>query len=166
MRNISTHIVSHFIVLVSLSFGCSEPTVKLPLPLPAPTEDSFLPCKAADFWYAVRVAESNDNPRSVYMEPAPLNYESIGVYQLSPEDSARYSGCSKLRADYFDREKSEQCKDSIVAKLRRLYPTLSWSLALGKYWSVMRGPEWGSKMRASGWNRLKTAAASRGCVIK
>lgn len=111
------------------------------------------------------MAESGGNPKAVYMEPAPLNYESIGLFQLSPEDHRGYPKCSDKREDYFDPVKNTECKDAIVEKLRAKYPSLGYQLALGKYWSCLRGPEWGDKQR-SGFNRFKSYALQKNCVIK
>ncbi len=110
------------------------------------------------------MAESGCSNTSVYKEPAPLNYESIGLYQLSPEDHRGYPECSPNRADYFIAEKNTECKNAIEKKLRSKYPTLSYQLALGKYWSVLRGPEWGDKQR-TGFARFKSYAAKKGCVF-
>jgi hypothetical protein len=154
--------VIHFIAISLLLHGCvaTMPAVKEPPPVVA----SYYPCSYDVFWWAVCMAESGCSNTSVYKEPAPLNYESIGLYQLSPEDHRGYPECSPNRADYFIAEKNTECKNAIEKKLRSKYPTLSYQLALGKYWSVLRGPEWGDKQR-TGFARFKSYAAKKGCVF-
>ena len=157
MENIKRNVAISLTILLC-AFGPRKPIVKTPTP------DNFYPCSEEVFWHAVCMAESGCNPKSVYMEPPPLRYESLGLYQTSPEDSRVYPECSPNRADHLTVEGGTRCKDGIVKKLRSSYPSLSYQLALGKYWSVLRGPEWGSRQR-SGFARFKSYVLKMGCVL-
>ena len=132
-------------------------------PWPPKKQVSFLPCREDIFWWAVRWAESTGNPRSVYMES--WGEESIGLYQLSVSDSTRYANCPSTREELFDPVKNTACKDSIAKTLRAKYPNLSYQLVLGKYWAVMRGPDWKDKMRTQSWNNFRKYAQQKGCMI-
>lgn len=152
-------------LIILLLTSCTATVVKSP-PVEAPVVvDNYLPCSEEVFYWALCMAESRCNDKAIYMEPAPLNYESIGRYQLSPEDHRGYPECSDKREDYFIAEKNTECAHAIVKKLRAKYPSLSYQLALGKYFSTLRGPEWGDKAR-SGFNRFKSYAAQKNCIIK
>jgi hypothetical protein len=155
----------HLNTLIILLLTSCNTTVKIPPPPPPPVVDSYFPCSEEVFYWALCMAESKCNDKAVFMEPAPLNYESLGRFQLSPEDHRGYPECSPNREDYFIAEKNTECAYAIVKKLRAKYPNESYQKSLGRYWSVLRGPEWGDKAR-SGFNRFKSYALQKGCVIK
>jgi hypothetical protein len=91
--------------------------------------------------------ESNYDPRKVFREPAPLNVDSVGLFQLSYED--RLTGCVVDRAvrSLEDPLNNIRCavphmarfiaKDKVVTA----GSTSANALGLARYWSVMRlGP--------------------------
>jgi hypothetical protein len=89
--------------------------------------------------------ESSFNPKSFYMEPAPLNYYSIGLYQLSYEDSKSYPGCKldKASKNLEDGVTNIKCAVIILSKLvnrdNRIAGIKPGSWKGGaRYWAVLR----------------------------
>lgn len=105
-------------------------------------------------WGEVIVAvvkfESNYNPKTVYGEPPPLGYDSIGLLQLSYEDNAGYPFCKLSRAqkNLLDPLVNLNCGVRIMAQLIAKDGHISGSHlnAKGKtvytgasaYWSTLR----------------------------
>lgn len=98
---------------------------------------------------AVAIArfESNYDPGKIYREPAPLNVDSVGLFQLSYED--RLTGCVVDRAakSLEDPINTIRCAVPHMArfiakdKLVTAGSTGANALGLARYWSVMRlGP--------------------------
>lgn len=113
--------------------------------------------------WAVAEAESNHNPKARYVES---NGEiSGGLYQMSVGDSHRYGCDFKTESDLYYPQKNTDCAVKAMAKLRTLYPDLSYQLALGKYWAVLRGPEWHDDMRPTAWGNFVKYAKARGCKV-
>lgn len=86
--------------------------------------------------------ESNFKPNTKFMEPAPLNYESIGLLQLSYEDKRGYPNCNLDRAkkNLEDPINNLDCGLKIMAKLLTRHGVLSSPdhKGLSAYWAVMR----------------------------
>jgi len=126
-------------------------------------KDTFYPCDYETFMWAVEDAESGHNPKARFVES---NGEiSGGLFQMSVGDSGRYGCKFKTEADLYNPIYNRECAEKAMIILRNKYPTLSYQLALGKYWAVLRGPEWGKEMRPTAWNNFTKAAASKGCNI-
>lgn len=89
--------------------------------------------------------ESNYNPKTFFMEPPPLGYHSIGLFQLSYEDQAAYPECSlsKSEKNLEDGVHNIKCAVIILAKLvkqnNRIAGKVSGKWMGGaRYWSVLR----------------------------
>ena len=109
------------------------------------------------------MAESGGNPKTVYHESFGL--DSLGLYQISFEDAARYNCPFKKREDTFNPDLNTICKDLIEDKLKAKYPEENWSKSLGRYCSSLRRKEdWGKDY--PGYLNFKKFAAQRGCVIQ
>jgi hypothetical protein len=156
--------IIHFIVFSLTAFGMSakKPPVK---------ESSFYPCSEEVFWWAVRWAESSNNPRAVYMEAWGEN--SVGLYMLSASDSKRYKDCPSTEEELKDPVKNEKCAMSIAKTLRAKYPAENWSQVLGLYWSTLRArnePKWATwrakNPKHNGFDNFVKFANQKGCVIK
>ena len=86
-----------------------------------------------DFITALAYVESGYNPKLVFMEPAPLYYESIGLLQLSTVDFKNYkypaidlkNGYENLKFGIF-----------ILNKLAMLHGKVIYDS--GNYWSTLR----------------------------
>lgn len=137
--------------ITAFSFGAKP--VKVP---------PLFPCPSV-FRQALRQAESGGNDKQIYEESD--GTLSIGRYQTSLSDKQVYGCPYNSMADMFNGEKQEQCLTLILAKLDRLYPDESWQLRWGKYWAVLRGPEWGKEMRPTAWRNFTKALASKGCIL-
>lgn len=96
-----------------------------------------------EFMVAIAKYESSLNPKAFYMEPAPLNYHSIGLYQLSYEDNRGYPDCKldKSKKNLEDPVVNIHCSFVIMKKLLKdgsiSAPSAPWK-GLSRYWSVMR----------------------------
>jgi hypothetical protein len=123
----------------------------------------YLPCEEQTFWMAVMLAESSGDPRAKTMES--FGEYSIGWFQLSVSDSTRYANCPSTEEQLMNPITNMRCKDSIAQSLRARYPRESYQLALGRYWAVLRGPEWKDKMRVTAWNNFTRYAQTLGCVV-
>jgi hypothetical protein len=148
---------------------------------PAPI-DSFYPCKYEDFWWAVSMAESGGNPKSVYHESFPkdkwcphhnkMGMDSLGLFQVSfPEDRDRYQCPFNNRDSAFSAVLNATCKDLIAEKLKANNPNKNWSQVLGLYWSTLRSyTDWKKwhedNPNHHGFDDFRKFAAQRGCVIK
>jgi len=89
--------------------------------------------------------ESSYNPKTFYMEPPPLGYNSIGLFQLSYEDQPNYPECalSKSEKNLEDGVHNIKCAVVILAKLikenGRIAGKVSGKWQGGaRYWSVLR----------------------------
>jgi hypothetical protein len=88
--------------------------------------------------------ESSYNPKSYYMEPPPLGYHSIGLFQLSYEDQPNYPECalSKSQKNLEDGVTNIKCAVTILSKLVTRDGSISSTGAPyrggGRYWSVLR----------------------------
>ena len=147
-------------ISASLLIGLFKIEAKSAKP-PVQVVEAFLPCSHEIFWWAVMQAESSGNPRCVYHES--FGIDSLGLFQVSFEDAARYACPFKTREDAFDPLKNTICKDLIVERLRKLHPTESWSRVLGRYWSSLRDKSWGKEY--SGYKHFKAYALQKGCQI-
>lgn len=86
---------------------------------------------------AVAKFESSWNPASVYHEPAPLNYDSIGLLQLSYEDHRGYSFCPAAGTrDLKDPRVNLDCGMRILA--RQVERRGKLILSSDVYWSVLK----------------------------
>ena len=150
--------IIHLLIVISLSafaLSARKPSV-------GKVADIFYPCSEIDFMWAVAEAESGHDPKSRYVES---NGEiSGGLYQMSVGDSHRYGCDFKTEVDLYDPKKNTDCAVKAMALLRQKYSG-GYQLVLGKYWAVLRGPDWGKQMRPTAWNNFKKAALKRGCVI-
>ncbi len=113
-------------------------------------------------------AESGGNTNTRYVERG--GEISGGLYQLSVGDAARYGCKFKTEKDLYNPELNTDCKDKIITKLRAKYPTESWDMVCGKYWSVCRSkakwPEYHkSYPNHKGYENLQKFAATKGCII-
>lgn len=107
--------------------------------------DDVKPVFWAELVVAIAKYESNWNPTTRYMEPAPLNYESLGLLQLSYEDQKAYPFCKLDRAskNLFNPLVNLKCGVGIMARLIAKDAVIakgqgSSSRGLARYWSVMR----------------------------
>lgn len=89
--------------------------------------------------------ESSYNPKTYFMEPPPLGYESIGLFQLSYEDQPNYPSCNLNRAtkNLEDGITNIRCAVTILSKLvtkdNRIAGKVGGSWKGGaRYWSVLR----------------------------
>jgi hypothetical protein len=89
--------------------------------------------------------ESGFNPKTYFMEPAPLNYESIGLFQLSYEDANNYPECKLRRSEknLVDGVTNINCAAIIMNKLvtrdNRVAGIKPGSWKGGaRYWAVLR----------------------------
>ena len=146
-----THLIIALIVLAS---ACKEKPI------------SFYPCEEKVFWQAVRAAESDGNDKLIYEESD--GNLSVGRYQLSISDGAVYGIECKFTSmsDLYDGAKQEKCKDAIVAKLRKDHPDENYQRALGRYWGVLRGPDFTQDYRIRSWNNFVGAARKLNCIIE
>ncbi len=126
--------------------------------------DNYYPCNYDDFMWAVMMAESGGDTNARYVES---NGEvSGGLFQMSVGDAQRYGCKFKLEIDLYNPIYNRDCAEKAMTKLRKMYPALSYQLALGKYWAVLRGTEWGKDMRPIAWGNFVKFAKSRGCFIQ
>lgn len=85
----------------------------------------------------VALYESKWDPADVFNEPAPLNYPSIGLLQLSYEDHAGYSFCpAKGSKDLKDPLVNLDCGIRILANQVNKRGALT--LSSGVYWSTLK----------------------------
>lgn len=113
--------------------------------------------------WSVMMAESGGNTNSRYVES---NGEiSGGLFQMSVGDSNRYGCKFKTEADLYNPIYNRDCAEKAMVKLRKMYPNLSYQLALGKYWAVLRCEDWGKEMRVSACRNFKKYAKQKGCII-
>lgn len=95
-----------------------------------------------EFMVAIAFYESGFNPSSKYMEPPPLGYESIGLYQLSYEDNKGYPDCKLNRAskNLEDPAQNIRCASIIMQKLLKdgQITSADFKRGLARYWSVTR----------------------------
>jgi len=89
--------------------------------------------------------ESSYNPKTFFMEPPPLGYHSIGLFQLSYEDQPNYPECalSKSQKNLEDGVHNIKCAVIILNKLvtqnKRIAGQVSGRWQGGaRYWSVLR----------------------------
>jgi hypothetical protein len=144
--------LAHFhIIIIVLLLGCKE--------------KAYLPCSDTVFWAAVRQAESGGNDKLIYEESD--GNLSVGRYMLSISDGAVYGVDCKFNsmADLFDGAKQEKCKDRIASKLKADHPDDNYQRALGRYWGVLRGPDFTQDYRIKSWNNFVEAANRLGCRV-
>ena len=88
--------------------------------------------------------ESSFNPKTYYMEPPPLGYSSIGLFQLSYEDQANYPDCQLIRKEknLEDGVTNIKCAVIILSKLvsrdNRVAGYVGGWKGGARYWSVLR----------------------------
>lgn len=89
--------------------------------------------------------ESSYNPKTFYMEPPPLGYHSIGLFQLSYEDQPNYPECalSKKEKNLEDGVTNIKCAVTIFSKLVTKDNRIAGKVGGGwkggaRYWSVLR----------------------------
>jgi hypothetical protein len=155
-----------FILLVSL-ISCKNKNVG--------KVAEFYPCEEKLFWKVVCHAESGCKTDTWMKEPLNPATVSAGLYQLSMGAASQYGCDFKEFKDILNPQKNESCKDKIVSKLRSMYPTLSWDMALGKYWGVMRKKEKWPEYHAAiekatgkphtGYKNLQYYGTKFGCII-
>lgn len=125
------------------------------------------PCETKLFLKAIISAESGFDNSVVFREPAPLNQNSIGFFQLSMTDKRGY-GC-----DFTD-EKSIQnpirnleCGVMVLYKLQTINHTENiWQFG-GRYFSTLRWnkySKWSGK-RQNGVNDVLTYLKGSGCAL-
>lgn len=126
-----------------------------------------VPCGTELFLKAVISAESNFNNASYYMEPAPLNRYSIGLFQLSLSDSKNYGGCMfKTEKEIENPIYNLHCAMKIMHTLQKKRPYENVWQSLGRYWSVLRREEYWPGKPQSGYLRFKKYLENNGCTIK
>lgn len=95
----------------------------------------------AELIIQVAYFESSWNPHSIYHEPPPLSVDSVGLLQLSYEDT-HYKYCELNRASKSleDPIKNLQCGFQILAQLTEKYGAISTPANKGAaaYWSTLR----------------------------
>lgn len=158
--------INHFILTIPLLLLSCKTVEK---------ESSYYPCDEDLFWKVVCYAESGCKTDASMVEPLNPATVSAGLYQLSMGAGPQYGCDFKTFQDILDPKKNTDCKDKIAAKLRRDNPTLSWDMALGKYWGVMRKkekwPEYHARYKAAtgkehtGYKNLQYYGKQFGCVI-
>lgn len=127
------------------------------------------PCELELFLKAIINAESGFNNKSYYLEPAPLNVNSIGFFQLSLQDAKNY-GIKDMfvtEKDFENPVKNIYAAMLIMNRLQTKHPTENVWESLGRYWSCLRDdrwPKWAGKNQ-SGFNRVRTYLEKYGCVI-
>lgn len=88
--------------------------------------------------------ESSYNPKTFFMEPPPLGYHSIGLFQLSYEDQPNYPECalSKKEKNLEDGVTNIKCAVIILSKLvtrdGRIAGNVGGWKGGARYWSVLR----------------------------
>jgi hypothetical protein len=114
-----------------------------------------LPC--SNTFQAIAKAESNFKRDTVYMEPAPLHINSIGLLQLSLSDQKNYKlDCKwKTEEDLKHPIKNLYCGVQILSALERKYPALNFYQYGGKYWSTLRQAKYWPGKKQSGYERFK-----------
>lgn len=128
------------------------------------TKEDFYPCGYDVFWKAVMQAESGGNSHMIYHES--FGIDSLGLYQVSFEDAARYACPFKTRDDAFDPLLNTICKDLIAEKIRKRYPNENVWQAMGRYWSTLRHPKYWPGYRTQPFENFKAEAKKLGCEIK
>ena len=88
------------------------------------------------FFTAIAYCESGYNRFTRYLEPAPLHYESLGLYQLSYVDKNNYPFCDISGDKIFEVYNNAYCAVGILNKLMR--NNTNAIDAGGKYWSVLQ----------------------------
>lgn len=86
---------------------------------------------------AMSYYESSWNPKSIYNEPPPLGYPSIGLLQLSYEDHRGYPYCpGKGSGELTDPVTNLTCGVKILA--HQVLSKGAISVSSGAYWSVIK----------------------------
>lgn len=121
-----------------------------------------LPCHdGAAVFKAIAKAESSFKRETVYMEPAPLHKNSIGLLQLSLSDQKNYRiDCKwKTEDDLKHPIRNLYCGVLMLSILEKKYPTKNFYQYGGLYWSTLRrAQEWPTK-KQSGYERFKASLA-------
>lgn len=132
---------------------------KMPIDSPCTNVETFLK--------AVVSAESGFDRTNVFMEPAPLNQKSIGLFQLSLTDKANYKCDFSNENEIKNPIKNIECAYLIFAKLKKSYPSENiWQYG-GRYWSVLRWDKfskWSGK-RQSGVKEVLSYTKKNGCNL-
>lgn len=128
------------------------------------------PCDLEIFLKAIINAESGFNNKSYYKEPAPLNRNSIGFFQLSLSDAKNYGikGMFNSEKDFENPIKNIYLAMVIMNRLQTKHPEYNVWEALGLYWSVCRWnryTKWKGKTQ-SGVNRVLDYLENNGVRIK
>jgi hypothetical protein len=89
-----------------------------------------------NFITAMCYVESGYNRNLIYMEPAPLYYESIGLLQLSYVDENHYTFCDLTGEKIFDISNNLYCGVGILNILVGKFGTPIFNN--GHYWSVLQ----------------------------
>ncbi|WP_155847407.1 transglycosylase SLT domain-containing protein [Asticcacaulis sp. AC402] len=93
---------------------------------------------------AIAKFESNYNPRKIYLEPAPLNVNSVGLFQLSYEDGFTWCVLNRASKSLEDPVNNIRCA---IPKMARLVAkdkvvtagsTGANAQGLARYWSTVR----------------------------
>lgn len=118
------------------------------------------------FWQSVALPESAFNRRSTYNEPAPLNYQSLGLLQLSLEDES-WAHCGfKTKQDVYHPIRNLYCGVKILNMLQTKHAGKSIYWQGGQYWSVLRNPEnWPNRKNYNGLKAFKENIKKGGCDI-
>ena len=106
-----------------------------------------------DLVTAVIFAESNYNRFEYYMEPAPLNYPSLGLLQLSYVDQKQYTFCDIQGDKIFLADNNIHCGLGILNILVGKYgnPISNKS----RYWSVLNNTKKRHKTFLAKFNELQ-----------
>lgn len=125
------------------------------------------PCEPKLFLKAMAYAESSHNNSSYYMEPAPLNKYSIGLFQLSLTDAKYYPCLFKTEKEIENPALNIDCAIKIMHKLQTKYPSESVYEQLGRYWSILRWDaysKWVGKSQ-NGFIRFRKYLSENGCKL-
>ncbi|ESQ88227.1 hypothetical protein ABAC460_16325 [Asticcacaulis sp. AC460] len=93
---------------------------------------------------AIAKYESNYNPHTIYHEPAPLNVDSVGLYQLSYEDGFTWCTLDRANKSLEDPVNNIRCAVPKMAKLIAKDKVVTAgstganAMGLARYWSVVR----------------------------
>lgn len=126
-----------------------------------------LPCDPLVTLVGIAKAESGLKKNSTYMEPAPLNYSSDGLFQLSIQDESWAKCGFKTKADVRHPLRNIYCAIKIMSSYEKKWPERNFYEAQGAYWSVLRWnkfPKWAGK-KQDGWLRVKKYWESQGCKL-
>jgi hypothetical protein len=151
----------HLFVFLLVALAACHPQTPEETPKETPKETPYLPCSEEIFMWALAEAESGHNARTVYRES--FGVDSVGWFQVSFEDAARYGCQFTVKEDLFDTNRNTDCARRIMKRLDEKYPSENYSRRYGRYWSALRDESWGKVY--SGFTRFKAAALSKGCRV-